>query len=61
MTGKKLRDIKFPESIRIVMIKRSDKIVIPKGNSTIKENDILVTSAEDPELLYSFKEQHSLS
>lgn len=40
--GKTIVEANIPEEVLIVMIKRDDKILVPKGYTEIKENDILV-------------------
>ena len=45
--GHTIIDMDIPSDILIVMIKRKDKIIIPKGSTTIEEGDILVLTGED--------------
>ena len=45
--GKMIMDANIPEEILIVMIKRGDKILIPKGSTVIKSGDILVLSGNN--------------
>lgn len=45
--GKSIIQADIPEEILIVMIKRGDEIVIPKGSTTLKQDDILVLSGND--------------
>jgi len=47
LDGKCLVDANLPEDVLIVMIKRGDKIIIPKGSTQVMENDILVVSCDD--------------
>ena len=42
LINKSIMDANIPEEILIAMIKREDEIIIPKGDSIIKEGDILV-------------------
>ena len=42
-----IMDANIPEEILIVMIKRGDKILIPKGSTVIKSGDILVLSGNN--------------
>ena len=49
--NKSIMDADIPNEILIVMIKRNDEIIIPKGASIIKEGDILVLSGEGIENL----------
>ena len=46
----------IPSDILIVMIKRKDKIIIPKGSTTIEEGDIFVLTGED---LKKYIEKHN--
>ena len=48
---KSIMDANIPNEILIVMIKRKDEIIIPKGASIIEEGDILVLSGEGIESL----------
>lgn len=43
--NKKISDINLPPETLIVMILRNGKTVVPRGNTTIIENDVLVLSA----------------
>lgn len=49
--NKTIMEAKIPEEILIVMIKRKDEVIIPKGGTVIEEGDILVLSGEDIEEL----------
>ena len=40
-SGRALKDIAYDQKL-IIMIRRRGKIIIPKGNTVIKNNDILV-------------------
>ena len=40
-SGRALKDIAYDRKL-IIMIRRRGKIIIPKGNTVIKNNDILV-------------------
>lgn len=44
---KMIMDANIPEEILIVMIKRDNKILVPKGSTIIKEGDILILSGKD--------------
>ncbi|WP_042273950.1 potassium/proton antiporter [[Clostridium] dakarense] len=44
--NKSIMDSNIPEDILIVMIKRQDKVLIPKGSTVIKGGDILVLSGD---------------
>lgn len=44
--NKSIMDSNIPEDILIVMIKRQDKVLIPKGSTIIKGGDILVLSGD---------------
>lgn len=45
--NKSIVDAGIPEEILIVMIKRDDKILVPKGSTVINIGDILVLSGND--------------
>ena len=45
--NKSIMDAGIPEEILIVMIKRDDKILVPKGSTVINIGDILVLSGND--------------
>lgn len=40
-------DSDIPEDILIVMIKRGDEVIVPKGSTIINKGDILVLSANN--------------
>ena len=44
---KMIMDANIPEEILIVMIKRDNKILVPKGSTIIKEGDTLILSGKD--------------
>ena len=43
--NRQIKDITLPPHTRIIMILRSNQKVIPKGNTIIEQNDILIMSA----------------
>ncbi len=45
--NKSIMDADIPDEILIVMLKRDNKIIVPKGSTIIKENDILVLSGNN--------------
>ncbi len=45
--NKMIIDANIPEELLIVMIKRNNTIVVPKGSTEILERDVLVISSED--------------
>ena len=47
LEGKSIMDANIPEEILIVMIKRNDEVLVPKGSTIIKEGDILVLSGNN--------------
>lgn len=47
--NKSLMDANIPDDILIIMIKRRDKILVPKGATIINEDDILVLSGSNIE------------
>ena len=44
---KHIVDCNIPDNILIVMIKRKNEIIVPKGSTQLLENDILVVSGEE--------------
>ena len=42
-----IMDVGIPDDVLIVMIKRGDKILVPKGYTVIKKGDILVLSGNN--------------
>ena len=49
--NKSIMDAEIPEEILIVMIKRNDDIIIPKGGTVIEAGDVLVLSGNNIEEL----------
>lgn len=45
--GKKIKDIKWPESCLLVGVKRGDKELIPRGNTTIYSGDMLIILTDE--------------
>ena len=54
--GKRIMDIKFPSSAIIGVILRRNKVIIPKGDTEIHEEDILIifTTAENADSIKEF-------
>ena len=48
--GKRVMDLKFPEGVTILLINRGSKFLIPKGPTTIEENDTLLLFGEREKL-----------
>lgn len=46
-----LMDAELPDDALVVMIRRRDQVLVPKGSTTICPGDVLVVSAVDPEKL----------
>ena len=44
-TGKAIKDLQFPPELLVVSIIRDDQIIMPRGNTIIEEQDVLVLSA----------------
>jgi trk system potassium uptake protein TrkA len=53
---KEVKDIKLPAKAIIGALKRGNKILIPKGNTLIRENDdiLIFTTSEDAVKLKEF-------
>ena len=47
LLGKHIVDSYIPEELLIIMIKRDNEVIIPRGSTKLEENDILVVSGED--------------
>jgi len=61
LIGKALRDIKFPESCLVAILRRSGQTIIPKGNTVLEESDRLTIIGEPKgmsELKNRFKETY---
>lgn len=54
LIGKMIVEINIPEDILIVMIKRNDQVIIPKGSTMICENDSLILSGNNIEFINYF-------
>ena len=57
IVNKAIMDSEIPDEILIVMIKRDNKVVIPKGFTIIKPNDTLVLTSENNEIMNSFLDE----
>lgn len=57
VVNKAIMDSEIPDEILIVMIKRDNKVVIPKGFTIIKPNDTLVLTSENNEIMNSFLDE----
>lgn len=47
LIGKMIVDSNIPEDVLIVMIKRNNEVIVPKGSSVIYQNDVLVLSGDN--------------
>lgn len=52
--GKAIRDIVFPPQLLLVMVKRKQEVLVPKGDFVLKTGDILVIGAKN------FKEEEDI-
>jgi CIC family chloride channel protein len=50
ITGKYLKEIQFPSDSVIASLRRKNQVIIQRGNSVIKEGDVLVVVAQGPAL-----------
>jgi CIC family chloride channel protein len=59
LVGRKIRELKLPEDTILVSIRREDKTLIPRGNTTLKEGDriIALTTLHQEENLRNFLSQ----
>jgi len=44
--GKQIFEIKLPDDVLVILIKRGENVVIPKGNTLLCKNDILVMTEQ---------------
>ena len=51
LLNKKVKFIDMPKNVLLVIIKRNGKIIIPKGNTKILENDTILITSNDKKLL----------
>ena len=51
--GARLMDISLPDRTLVAMVKRGSKYFIPRGNTTLKENDILLIITDDEEAMHN--------
>jgi potassium/hydrogen antiporter len=58
--GQRIIDSNLPDKMTIVMIKRSDKIVIPNGSTIFKQGDILVLNGDYFNELNGYKTTDSI-
>jgi len=49
--GRRLMDIRLPDKILVVMIKRNDKYFIPRGNTHLEPGDVALLIADNEEVL----------
>ena len=53
--------MKFPESVRIMLISRGSGTLTPTGKTRIKEGDMLMVTAENTGVLLALKERLGLA
>ena len=58
--GMAVSDMKFPESVRIMLIKRGESTIAPTGKTLIKEGDTLMVTTGKTEALLALKERLAL-
>ena len=59
--GMTVSDMKFPDSVRIMIIKRGESTIAPTGQTQIAEDDVLMVTAADTDVLLSLKERFGLA
>lgn len=59
IVGKKIMDLDLPENILIMGIKRDNKIIVPRGNTDIEENDIFIIGGKK-EILLSISNKYKI-
>ena len=55
LVGKKLWELNLNKDIIIGCILRGDQNLIPRGDTTLKEGDVMITISSDREKLIKFK------
>ena len=58
LIGKALRDVVLPENTLVAIIRRGDEMIIPRGNSELREND-RITVIGDPQVLRELRRRYS--
>lgn len=53
MVNKRIMNVDIPQDILIVMIKREGKIITPKGNTILREGDIIMLAGKNKEQLFA--------
>lgn len=51
--GERLMDISLPDHTLVAMVKRGKKYFIPRGNTLLKENDVLLIITDDEEAMHN--------
>lgn len=51
--GNRIKDIPFPAGELVMMVKRGEEYIVPKGNLELKEGDILLLISHSEKLLYA--------
>jgi cell volume regulation protein A len=59
--GKQIKELDIPSQILIVMIKRNKEIIIPKANTKIYGNDVLMLASDDKDQLAAFAHLEDLT
>jgi trk system potassium uptake protein TrkA len=49
--GKRLSELAMPESVLVVAVLRGDRVVIPRGQTKLEENDVLMVLVENENLM----------
>lgn len=55
--GMAVQELKFPESVRIMLIRRGSGTVTPTGKTQVKEGDMLMVTANNTDVLLALKER----
>lgn len=59
--GQTVQEMKFPESVRIMLIRRGGGTITPTGKTQIKEGDMLMVTTENTDALLALKGRLGLS
>jgi cell volume regulation protein A len=55
--GMKIVDLRFPQNVRIALLKRGDNYIIPDGSTIIEPGDVLFVLSGSKEILSSMTEK----
>lgn len=59
--GMTVSDMKFPDGVRIMIIKRGESTIAPTGKTQLREDDVLMVTAQNMEALLSLRDRFGLA